>query len=58
MNLSNEDREMSATEDISGLELKLKELEREKSNLDLRRSRVDEDIKTLKRAIQLVGLGV
>jgi hypothetical protein len=42
--LNSEDREIAATEDMSGLELKLKELEREKSKLDLRRSRVDEDI--------------
>ena len=50
-----EDREMVTTKDMTGLELKLKELEREKSELDLRRSRVDEDIKALKRTIQLVA---
>jgi hypothetical protein len=41
--------------DRIGLELKLKELEREKRALDLRRSRVDEDIRALKRSIQLVA---
>jgi len=50
-----EAREMIATEDMSGLELKLKELEREKRELDFRRSRVDEDIKALKRTIELVA---
>lgn len=50
-----EAREMTATEDMSGLELKLKELEREKLELDFRRSCVDEDIKPLKRTIQLVA---
>jgi hypothetical protein len=47
--------EMIATEDMSGLYLKLKELEREKRGLDFRRSRVDEDIKALKRTIELVA---
>lgn len=47
--------EMPAIEDMSGLELKLRELEKEKSQLDLRRSRVDEDIKALERTIQLVA---
>jgi hypothetical protein len=50
-----EDREMATIKDMTGLELKLKELEREKSGLDLRRSRVDEDIKALKRTIQLIA---
>jgi hypothetical protein len=54
--LSGEDREMAATDDMSGLELKLKGLEKEKSKLDLCRSRVDEDIKALKRAMQLVAM--
>jgi hypothetical protein len=47
--------EMAAVENRRGLEFKLKELEKEKSALDLRRSRVDEDIRALKRSIQLVA---
>jgi hypothetical protein len=47
--------EMAAVENRKGLEFKLKELEKEKSALDLRRSRVDEDIRALKRSIQLVA---
>jgi hypothetical protein len=46
---------MAAVENRRGLEFKLKELEKEKSALDLRRSRVDEDIRALKRSIQLVA---
>jgi hypothetical protein len=53
--LGGEDSEMATTEDMIGLELKLRELEREKIELDLRQSRVDEDIKALKRTIQLVA---
>ncbi|KAF4628842.1 hypothetical protein G7Y89_g9308 [Cudoniella acicularis] len=53
--LSGEVGEMATIENISGLELKLVELEKEKSELDLRRSRVDEDIKALRRTIQLVA---
>jgi len=49
------DREMVTIMDMAGLELKLKELEKEKSELDLRRSLVDDDIKALKRTIQLVA---
>lgn len=47
--------EMAEVENRRGLEFKLKELEKEKSALDLRRSRVDEDIRALKRSIQLVA---
>ncbi len=49
--LSSEDGEMVANEYMSGLELKLKQLEREKSELDIRRNLVGEDIKALKRAL-------
>jgi hypothetical protein len=49
--LSGEDSEMVTTEDMIGLELKLRELEREKIKLNLCQSRVDKDIKALKRTI-------
>ena len=39
---------------LGGLDLKLRELGKEKSQLDMRRNRIDEDIQALKRAMQLV----
>ncbi|PMD28955.1 hypothetical protein L207DRAFT_642762 [Hyaloscypha variabilis F] len=45
----------AAIGDVRGLELKMKELEREKSVLDFRRNRVEEDIAALQRVMQLIA---
>ena len=53
--LGNEDKKYAVAGDMKDLELKLRELEEEKSAIDLRRSRVEVDIATLQRAMQLIG---
>ncbi|KAN0091780.1 hypothetical protein V8E51_017627 [Hyaloscypha variabilis] len=45
----------AAIRDMGGLEWKLEELEMEKRRLDLRRSRVGEDIAALQRVMQLIA---
>ncbi len=45
----------AAIGDMSGLKLKMQELKREKSVLDFRRNRVEEDIAALQRAMQLIA---
>jgi hypothetical protein len=53
--LGGEGRGEASIADMGGLELKLKELEKEKSALDVRRSRVEEDIAALQRVMQLIA---
>ena len=50
-----DDGGMPSIEDIGGLRAKLIELEREKRDLCLCQSRVDEDIQAVKRTMQLVS---
>ncbi|KAE9367169.1 hypothetical protein N431DRAFT_418305 [Stipitochalara longipes BDJ] len=50
-----EEEERAAIGDMGGLESKLNELEREKSTLDVRRSRVEDDIAALQRVMQLIA---
>jgi len=45
----------AAIGDMSGLKLKMQELEREKSVLDFSRNRVEEDIAALERVMQLIA---